>query len=412
MKKLFLSVGAVALGTAGLKAAGTSYPIGYGSTDLSQPWSVALTLRGFYDDNYLTAPDHSPAKRDSFGFSISPSASVGMSQGQTDAGIKYTFGAYYYEDRNDDEWDLRHMVDAFVSHDFSSRLNVYANDSFLYTSEPDLWEGGTPYRSEWSYWRNNAQLNCTYYITEMLGVVLGYANSYYDYEQEGIGSYSSLLDRWEHLGLLNLRWQVQPQTVAVVGYNFGYIDFISDDPIAPGVPADTRNSYNHYFYVGADHNFMPQLTGGARLGMLYAYFPNNDLDDDQWAPYGELSLRYRYGTYSYLDMGLQQKFTQTDVYANNSSSTVLFGAVHQAITPKLIASVVGRYQYSEFNGRIPGQVNYDGKHENWFSVGVNLAYEFDRHLSAEVGYSFDKLDSNARSDYDRNRVYLGVRVAY
>lgn len=411
MNKLILSAGVVAAGAMSVQAAGYGYAPGFGSTDLSQPWSVAVTLRGFYDDNYLTASDGSPAKRDSFGFSVSPSGSVAMSTGQTDAGLKYTFGAYFYEDRSSDEWDLRHMVDGFLTHYFSERADVYLNESFLYTSEPELLEGTTPYRSEWSYMRNSAQVNLNLKLTEMMGVALGYANTWFDYEDKGVGSFSALLDRWEHLWLANLRWQLRPQTVGVLGYNFGWVDFTSDDPIAPGISADIRNSYNHYIYVGADHTFNPQLSGGFRAGALYADFYNNDVDSSEWAPYGELNLRYQYGTLSYVDLGLQQRFSQTDVRANNSSATVVYGAVHQAFGPKLVGSLVAKYQYSEFNGRL-GPYNYEDKSENWFSIGVNFAYEIDRHISAEVGYSFDKLDSEARNDFDRNRVYLGVKVAY
>jgi hypothetical protein len=57
---------------------------------------------------------------------------------------------------------------------------------------------------------------------------------------------------------------------------------------------------------------------------------------------------------------------------------------------------------------------YNGQSEDYYSVGLDLNYRFDRHFSADVGYEFDMLDSTstARYHYTRNRVYIGVTAAY
>ena len=64
MKKLFISVGLAAAGTAGLQAA---YAPDQGP-DATRMWSLSGSLRGFYDNNYTTAstPDGSG------GFEVSP----------------------------------------------------------------------------------------------------------------------------------------------------------------------------------------------------------------------------------------------------------------------------------------------------------------------------------------------------
>ncbi len=96
MKKIITSAGLMALGAAGVQAAvmGTGgYEPGFGAPDMSRPWSVSASLRGFYDDNYLTAPDHqipgSPiSKQGSWGMTFNPSVSLAWSDGQTDMGAK------------------------------------------------------------------------------------------------------------------------------------------------------------------------------------------------------------------------------------------------------------------------------------------------------------------------------------
>ena len=70
MKKLFVSVGLVAIGTVGLQAANAPD----GGPDASKIYSVSATLRGFYDDNYLTTFK----KQSSVGFEVSPSFKLNM----------------------------------------------------------------------------------------------------------------------------------------------------------------------------------------------------------------------------------------------------------------------------------------------------------------------------------------------
>jgi outer membrane scaffolding protein for murein synthesis (MipA/OmpV family) len=44
---------------------------------------------------------------------------------------------------------------------------------------------------------------------------------------------------------------------------------------------------------------------------------------------------------------------------------------------------------------------------------LNLEYRFNPNWSTEVGYNFDRLDSDLRDrSFTRNRVYAGVRATY
>jgi hypothetical protein len=46
-------------------------------------------------------------------------------------------------------------------------------------------------------------------------------------------------------------------------------------------------------------------------------------------------------------------------------------------------------------------------------AGLMLEYSFTPNWSAHVGYNFDLLESDLKGrDYDRNRVYIGVRASY
>ena len=411
MRKMVASVGMVALGAASVQAA--AYGPGFASTDLSQPWSISATLRGFYDDNYLTAASDSPAKRSSFGFVVSPSGSVALSTDQNELGARYTFSAYYFDDRRDNPWDYTHQFDGYWTHTFSGRFNVHVSDSFVMAQESQILDpfgSGTPFRTQGDNLHNSGAITLTAQLTHLLSLVLGYSNDFYDYKQDANavwnnyatifspfewpryvnpspdgtyflpgGSYSALIDRVEHAILANVQWQLSPQTVGVLGYNYGMIGFTGDEYIAAGVftftsnvpdrvlPAksNVRNYHDHKVYAGVDHTFNPDFTISVRGGGEYADYYNSPNGGSNFAPYGNLDLRYRFGADSYIDAGVQQKYNQTDVAAYNTEASIVYASVNHAFTPQLVGSVMGQFQYSRYNGQaILGLPDFSGQSDS------------------------------------------------
>ena len=134
MKKIIASAGLVAFGAAGLQAA---YAPGLSSLETSKPWSISATLRGFYDDNYNTAPS-GPNKLDSFGFEVTPKVGLNLPLEQTYIGLRYIYDLKYFEDRPKNNYDQTHEFEAVLSHTFSERYSVDLSDSFVLAQEPEL----------------------------------------------------------------------------------------------------------------------------------------------------------------------------------------------------------------------------------------------------------------------------------
>lgn len=435
MKKIFASVGMVALGVVSVHA--------MGAADTSKTWSVGGSLRGFYDDNYTTAPKGSEV--DSFGVSVSPFIGLSLPMDQTTLALKYTFGAYWYQERQSDDagndaWDLTHQFDILLNHAFSERVTFDFMNSFVVAQDPALLDptGVTtnPYRVEGDNIRNfaNAQLNVR--LTEKWSSVFGYANTYFNYDNDnsanetsfgptGVASLSGINDRMEQTFLLNLRWQMLQETVGVLGYNFAMTDYLSDEFIgyyAPApfdVPADYRNSRSHFLYVGADHNFNQQLSLSVRLGAQDADFYNDPTSDTDITPYGDLSLNYIYRAGSSLRVGVTHQRSHTDVVDINQGTTVnaltsdqevtvIYGNLNHALTPRLTGNLGGSWQNSSFNGG-----SFDSEKEQFYTLSAGLSYRFSRHFTGDVGYAYTTLSSDIPGrDYDRNYVYLGVSVLY
>lgn len=389
------------------------YAPGLTTSEASKRWTISAGVRGFYDDNYNTAP--SATSEESFGFEVNPRIGFNLPMDQTLITGSYDFSGRYYADRPDSDWDISHVFSLALDHAFSERYSAKVKNTFAVTQDPEVFDAtpGTFLRSNGDNIRNNADISFRGDFSKTLGYEIGYANNFYDFDQEGVGSYSALLDRMEHLPSASLRWFVQPQTTGILGYQFRQVNYAGDDALAVGVSSKIRNSRSHTVFLGVDHDFSSQLRASARGGVSYtdSYNANTDSTD----PYADVSLTYSYSSSGYVQVGVKHQRTQTDVLGGNAASPVLaqqsttaYGSVSHKFTDSLSSSLLAFYQDSSFDGG-----TLDGQNESYASVGISLKYDFTRHFSAEAGYSLDNLESDVASrEFTRNRVFIGLRATY
>jgi hypothetical protein len=431
MRKFFVCAGLAVAGTTSLQAA---YAPDLNPMETAKLWTVSGTLRGFYDDNYNTQPT-GPGKRSSFGFEVSPSVGLNVPLQQTELGLRYTYGLYYYQDRESlgqNAIDQTHQLDLWVDHAFTERWSAKVQDSLAVGQEPQLLNGGTLLRAQGDNFHNDGSIAVDTQWTRLLGTTISYENNFYDYQNSGgngatgSASLAGLLNRLDHNISLSANWRLQPTLLAFVGYQFEQVNYIGNEIIS-GPPATlgvithskNRDSRSHIGYVGAQYTPLDNVTLAANAGIQYADYYNpapGSPSTSQVSPYAKLSGTYTYLPGSYVQLGFTQSRNATDVVAPTASgkitedqeSSVIYGALNHQIMPRLVGSLTGQIQYSTFNG---GTV--DGQSQTWYSLGLNFAYTFNPHVSAEVGYNFDDLTSSVPGQkYDRNRVYLGVTGTY
>lgn len=431
MKKIVASVGLVALGATGLKA-GT---VGGLTPDAPKPWTLSVALQGFYDDNVNSAPS-GPGKVDSFGFEVDPGVSFNYNlQEQTTFSLSYLYGFKYYDKQppgNADHYDQTHSFSLFFNHRFNERYRVSVADSFVIGQEPDFLRSGNVndvyQRIPGDNIRNYGSITFDGQMSQTFGVQVGYANTFWDYKDSGavvtngvvFPSRSGTLDRIEHAIHVDGRWQFAPDTIGVLGYQYGQTDFTGNEPIGVDGAGNVfmsrvRNSRSHYGYLGVDHTFRPDFTGSLRAGARVIDFYNDPTSNSDVSPYVMGSLRYNYQPQSYVEAGFSYDRAATDLFTVDTNGSIttdtdtagLWVTLNHAITPKMIGSIIGQIQDSMYNG---GTLN--NKSERFYVVGVNLEYKFTPHFSSSVGYNFDKLDSDIGRGFDRNRVYIGLAATY
>jgi len=460
MNKIIASVGLAALSAATVQA---QFAPGLTPLETSKPWSVSLSLRGFYDDNYLTLPKSYPSATGigeghpiaSWGTEVSPSAALNHSVENTLVTASYVYDLKWYENRSDT--DQSHQFNALLDHEFSERYHLKVNESFVVAQEPTVIDPtviSTPLRVSGDNVRNTGSLVFTAGITKDFDVQLGYVNNIYAYQQtqrsvigygedqvsgEGAGPFtpiasrSALLDRMEQLATVDLRWKVTPETTGVLGYQYGHTDYTAPEyiifPTTPnGVPAsyqgppgsvgymsDSRNTDSHFVFVGADESFTPDLNGSIRAGAEYVDYYN--ADNSRLSPYVDASLTDQYQQSCAAQLGVKHIHNSTDVVGTfgtspvlDEESTAVYLSDSHKLTDRFTASVMGQAQFSDFVG---GGSGFDGKSERFFILQINFAYHFNPWFMAEAGYNYSRLLSDLPfREYTRDVMYLGFRATY
>lgn len=483
MKKLFVSAGLIAAGAASVQSVSAQDAVS------PKAWSLGANLRGFYDDNYDYGSGTS--KRGSFGSELTPTVSYNLPLRQTDLGIRYTYGLYYYQDRQDQHgnvnpFDQSHQVDFWVDHAFNENWHLNFTDTFGDGQQPQLLQpnpalqSATPFRLNGNNIANHANIILKTQWTRELGTDIHYGNDFYNYHNKGTtesntgtnapssytlygpgttlpgqpnysrlngtASLAGLLDRVEQNIGADVTWTFSPELSVFAGYTFSIAQYTGGEAISvfnynigklvanptpppalllePNTPgslvyySNSRDSISHEFHVGGTWVINPNLTLLAQVGVQYTDNYNDPYNHDtSVTPTANISLSYTYALGSYLQLGLSQSQNATDQVALDAGgnitqyqeSTVVYGSINHRITSKLMAQVIGRFDYSTYEG---GAASF-GSGDDEYDVGVNLSYQISQHWNAEVGYNYDDIESGVSGvAYDRNEVYLGVGATY
>lgn len=385
-----------------------------------KPWSVSATVRGFYDDNINTTPSGAvPGKQESFGFEVRPEAELIYNTGQLEVTLGYLYSMKYYDDRANSA-DHRHRFGAGINYQLTPRAKITLDEEFVVAQESEILDptGVFTTRSTGNNIRNTVALSGLYEMTRRLSTEVSYSNNYINYDDSGVSSRSALLDRVEHRIGGNLRWEAQPTTIALAGYDFGVKDQTSDDFITGTTLSSIRDNRSHYAYVGADHDFSAKLHASLRTGVQFTEYPNlpAGADDTVINPYADGNLSYDFRKDSSIQLGIRHDRSQTDLFALDAAlsptldaeTTTGYAALTYGFTAKIKGTVNSQLQYSTFERGAA-----DSSNDLFLLVGANLEYEITEYFSAQAGYSYDRLDSDqVLRSFTRNRVYLGFRATY
>src|SRR6185369_12905125 len=85
-------------------------------------------------------------------------------------------------------YDQTHSFALSLDHSFNERYQISVRDSFVIGQEPDLLRAGNSFstfqRISGDNIRNYGSINFNAQVTRQLGLEIGYANSFYDYDDD------------------------------------------------------------------------------------------------------------------------------------------------------------------------------------------------------------------------------------
>jgi hypothetical protein len=362
---------------------------------------VNLSVRDGYDDNINNV---STGKQDGFTTSIEPQLLLNFPQERTFFGLRYTYGAtIYWSQRN--RTDQSHTADLLFSHEFSTRLVLDASDQIRRGIEPGLVElfSGVPVitRRRGDYLFNNAEASLRYSLTRRWSTSINGSWGLWRYDDAGIATTN---DRDEYNTTVSALYALSSRTTVGINYQHRQVDY-------KDAGQGNRNSVSHVGFLSMVRRFNPKLSLRMSGGMEFREFSDGT---SQTAPSANAALTYNYGRDSSLSLGMSYSLSTTEVGSFRSTDSLVgfLNASHR-LTARLSASASASFVVSTYQNPTPGFFVTSGLEEDALQLSVGLAYAFRRWLSGDMGYTYDKVNSDVGGrSFDRNRVYAGIRLSY
>ena len=345
-----------------------------------------------------------------------PTISFHVPLQQTDLGLRYTYGLYWYQDRQElgvNPFDQTHQLDLWVDHAFNERWKGKVTDTFAVGQEPELLSPNpvtgvaTPYRINGDNLSNHGDFELDTEWTRLFSTTLsvqqwllrlrkqrGDVVNQTEVLMNGNQrrpSLAGILDRVEENVALDLQWHVSPNTTAFVGYSFAWVNYTGDEPIAV-VPFDRIQLHLSQFRPRQpdplripwfDGGIHPNLSASIRAGASYTDVYADPLyPSTSWAPYADISLSYTYIPGSYVQFGFTQNVGATDQVATGVTGELLIQQLERRLdnVAYRLGFAISRRQARQVVRH--GHVTVNGKKVNIPSYQVQVGDEIAIRESA------------------------------
>lgn len=371
-----------------------------------------LNLAETYNDNIYYDDD----KEDDFITTVSPGLNFLL--GREDASfinLDYSYGHLFYLDNSDQSADIHAAV--LKTRYAGNKLTIDGTDEVRYLTS--IVEGGTDEgflnrSAKVDRWVIGLDHTVDYQFTEKTGA---YVQGEYDSLDYAEGA--NLYDRDTYRGTFGFAYNYSPKTRFFGEVYLGETSVDNNDPtLRVGPSADFYGAF-----VGARGEFTSRLSGTLKVGYELNSFSDDSPSPD--IPVAELSLDYRFSaktkaTLAYVHRSYISVQRAAEIY---TSDRVGFN-IEQMIgtSGRFFANLGASYQINNYDYRaaIPAAtpvqavpVSPDRLDER-YRLTAGLTYEFKLWLKGGLNYEFLKSqsDSSTVTDYDINRVTLGLSIGY
>jgi hypothetical protein len=379
------------------------------------PWtfSASMTVKESHDDNVYIQDHGDLAGLDSWVTSLMPAVGAAYQRSPAfRASVSYSPEVVFYHSESSEDHVAHRGAINFGGKSKDTVWEMLSSLGPRFTGGgaiPAI--GGIPLRDR----RDAAIYRNSFKLTQSLGkaflrpVVTSYVHDFQTEQHAPAGAYAgyeNYIDRYEIGGGLDAGYEISAKTWVVMGYRFGH----QEQGKLLGVSSPYCNDY-HRFLVGLEGT----PTDWLKLSLLGG--PDvRDFTSTTPPGFDRNELLY------YIDASLSLMPTKQDtvVLAARRYEQPAFSS--HSVYEDIVYDLSYRHKFSDrftagvgfriYAGDWQGPVMRD----DWiYTPGAMLIYTHDKHLSAELAYSYDWVESKVPHtegrEYTRHLVSLGVKYA-
>ena len=377
------------------------------AADAASPIHMNNRLRLGYDDNVYQVDDPSASgleKQSSFRIIEEIEMLVSMNLERTYLGLRYRPSLIWYSDRNDDDTDFLHDLDVNFTHNFSPVLALSLSDTLRASQLPELQDEGYIVRENDDNYYNSALATLAYNIRPETRLDLSgrYITLIYDTDSPAKDNN----DYYSMVGGLTLRQQLASRTTVMGDLRFQTLTYNEADV------DNNRDAETIFAGVGLEQTFSPQMLGSLRGGVESRAY-DNELYDDNTAPYGEASVTFLPTPATRITGAASYTIYESDVdrYLSQNRTYLSLSAAHD-FSAKLSFYISGAYTLNAYEQDYSLDEDLRDADEKSFLLSARLAYRVNRINWIEAGWQYVQLDSDVtnRESYQRNRIDVGWKI--
>ena len=367
-------------------------------------------LRLGYDDNIYQSDGEEgrPAKKDSWRVIEEIEVLLNLNMSRTYLGLRWRPSLTWYSDRENDDTDFLNDLDVNFTHNFTPNLALSLNNTLRASQLPELQDESYTVREKDDNYYDSAIATLAYNFRPETRLDLSgrYITLIYD-------SDSPAKDNGDYYGViggLTLRQQLASRSTLMGDLRYQMLTY--NEALAE----NARDANSVFAGLGLEQTFSPKILGSLRGGVESRSY-ENDLYDDNNAPYAELSATFLPTPATRITTAASYSIYESDVarYLSQNRSYLSLSFAHD-FTTRLNFYLSCAYSLNQYEADY-SLADADGNRlgdadENAILVSARLSYRIGRINWIETGWQYVKLDSDVqdRVSYDRSRIDIGWKI--
>lgn len=364
-------------------------------------------IRLGFDDNIYQSddlPELGRTPQDSFRVIEEIELLVNLNLERTYLGLRYRPSVIWYDKREPSSTDFLNDLDVNFIHNFSPSLALSLSDTLRAGQLPELQDGNYIVREKDDNYYNSAMATLSYNLRPETRVDLSGRYITLTYASDSPAKDNN--DYYSVVGGLTLRQQLASRTTVMGDLRFQTLTYNE-----AGVD-NNRDAETTFAGVGVEQTFNPQVLGSLRGGVESRAY-DNDLYDDNTAPYGEASVTFLPTPATRITGAASYTIYESDVdrYLSQNRTYLSLSAAHD-FSAKLSFYISGAYTLNAYEQDYALDEDLQDADEKSFLLSARLAYRVNRINWIEAGWQYVQLDSDVtnRESYQRNRFDVGWKI--